>query len=80
MKNTKREFLSAAKKRQGFKTWFIEQEAYSRDYVIEISVDNGYTIGDNQCTSERVHVLSEELTISDGWRLAIKALQTIKQK
>lgn len=78
MKYTKRQFTSAAKKRKGFKTWFIERDAYSVDYVIEICVTNGYTIGDNECSSERIHVLREEVSIANGWCLAVKALQTIK--
>jgi len=78
MKNTKKEFTSAAKKTKGFKAWFIEREQYSRDYVIEIWSESNFTIGDNGCTAERIHVDGNKVSVANGWNNAVKALQTIK--
>jgi len=80
MMKTKRDFTKACNNCKGCNTWFIEEGYNEDDYVIEIWTHDGYTIGDNEATTERINVIYNELSSSDGWHLAIKAVQTIKQK
>ena len=79
MINTKSEFIRATKKTKGFQTWFTEP-IEDDGYAIEIWVDEGYTIGDNEQTGERINVYLEETTESEGWYDAIRALKTISLK
>lgn len=78
MKNTKSSFTNAAENCEGFKAWFIEEGYDKSDYVIEIWTKEGYTIGDNEATTERIDVIHNEVTPANGWYRAIKALETIK--
>ena len=80
MNKTKRDFTKAVSKCKGLNTWFIEDGYSKLDYVIEIWTYDGYTIGDNEATTERIYVIHNEVSRSDGWDLAIKAVQTIKPK
>lgn len=78
MKNTKKQFISAAKNCKELKAWFIEEGYDELDYVIEMWTIDGHTIGDNKATTERINVIHNEVTPANGWYQAIKALETIK--
>tara|TARA_R110002012_G_scaffold70562_1_gene181617 strand:- start:802 stop:1044 length:243 start_codon:yes stop_codon:yes gene_type:complete len=80
MTNTKAEFIRATRKTKGFKTWFTEPIEDDDGYTIEIWLNEGYTIGDNDQTGERINVYLEEMTVGQGWHKAIQALKTISLK
>tara|TARA_R110001599_G_scaffold191991_2_gene387088 strand:- start:490 stop:759 length:270 start_codon:yes stop_codon:yes gene_type:complete len=80
---TKRQFLKAFKAAKGTTDFWIEQEDAhdAGNYFIGITVEDGFTIGDNEQTSEHFWIYPDEgMTRADGWYNAIEGLQTITKK